>query len=152
MLEGVQVDFVVCQGVIWRHVVGELHQLQVDVLRLQGLLGRLPQVLVNGPHHAQLDGDGLGSGGVSGGLGAAGGRGQGEQNCGKDKGNCILEFHDRFLLIGRLKCRTYRVRDSLKFSSMVAQEAANRACSSGASFSSMISATPWRFSRAGTLA
>ncbi len=46
----------------------------------------------------------------------------------------------------------YRVNARLKFSSMVLQEASNSCCSSSVSFNSMMSATPFRLSTAGTLA
>ena len=116
MLEGVQVDFSGVQGVVGQLVLGELHQLHLDIVLGQQLVHGVP-LLVVGPHYAHFDhggfsgrgraagragagvgaGHGAGAAAVSAIFSAAGRQGQG-QGCGQRKGKNVLLFHFKFLL------------------------------------------------------
>ena len=97
MLECVEVDLAVGEGVVGGYVVGELDDLEVDALGLQCLLRGLPDVVIDGADDAELDGDGVAVGGAVI-LGAAAGQGQGQQRDGQRQRKNSPAFHVIFLL------------------------------------------------------
>ena len=98
MLECVEVDLAVGEGVVGGYVVGELDDLEVDALGLQRLLRGLPDVVIDGADDAELDGDGVAVGGGAVILGAAAGQGQGQQRDGQRQRKNSPAFHVIFLL------------------------------------------------------
>ena len=94
MLEGVEVDLAVGEGIVRGYIIGELYELEVDTLVSQLFLGRGPQILVDAADYAELYGYGIA--GIAVGClciigscaarAAAGGQRQGEGCCGQ--GQC----------------------------------------------------------------